>query len=749
MRRISFLLIFLFSAQSIIGQSIIPLPDILIPKVGFFELNENVMIRPDRQTEFTAQYFSDYLQEFCGIRIGIADKDLSPGVGVMKIKVNPAHANEYYKLKVAPGEISIEGGAAGCFYGVQSLIQLLELQDGKCRIPALEIEDKPRFGWRGLHLDVCRHFFSIDFVKKYIDLMARHKFNTFHWHLTDDQGWRIEIKKYPKLTEVGGRRKETIIDKNFEPFKGDGKPYGGFYTQEQIREVVEYARKRHVTVVPEIEMPGHALAALAAYPEYSCSGGPFEVGTKWGVFEDVFCPTEKTFKFLEDILTEVTALFPSEYIHIGGDECPKESWRKSSFCQAMMKEKGLKDEHELQSYFVRRIEIILAGKGRKLIGWDEILEGGLAPGAAVMSWRGEDGGIEAAKAGHRVVMTPGSHCYFDHYQSKSTGEPLAIGGFTPLEKVYQYEPVPKALNSAQAKYVMGAQANLWTEYIKTPQHAEYMAYPRACALAEVLWTMPEKKSPADFFSRLSRHFFLLDKWNVNYSRAFFEINSELKTGLGEAPLYLELKQRNSNGEIYFTTDGADPREKGEKYSSPLAIDKSMDVKFIDRNAKNSIVQSRQFVLSKASGKTVTLANQPDERYGDGGAFGLVNGILADENLSGGRWLGWWGSNLDAVIDLGKNESFSEVEIGLLRMENSWIYLPQFVEVFVSKDSKSFTPISKKNAVEYANGGRVKLNFAPQSARYVKVVAKNFGTIPNGKEGEGNKSWLFVDEILVR
>jgi hexosaminidase len=749
MWRFTILLIFLFKVQFSWSQSIIPLPDIIAFKEGFFDCNENVMIRHDRQNEFSAQYFSDYIQEFYGIKIGLDDKDLSPGAGRIIFKVNPSHSNEYYKLKVSSAEILIEGGAAGCFYAVQSLIQLLELKNGKCVIPAVEIEDKPRFGWRGLHLDVCRHFFSIDFVKKYIDLMARHKLNTFHWHLTDDQGWRIEIKKYPKLTEVGGWRKETIVDKNFEPFKGDGQPYGGFYTQEQIREVVEYARKRHVTVVPEIEMPGHALAALAAYPEYSCSGGPFEVGTKWGVFEDVFCPTEKTFKFLEDILTEVIGLFPSEYIHIGGDECPKESWRKSAFCQALMKEKGLKDEHELQSYFVRRIEIILAARGRKLIGWDEILEGGLAPGAAVMSWRGEDGGIQAAKAGHRVVMTPGSHCYFDHYQSKSTGEPLAIGGFTPLEKVYQYEPVPKALTTSESKFVMGAQANLWTEYIKTPQHAEYMAYPRACALAEVLWTMPEKKSPGDFYTRLTRHFSLLASWSVNYSRAFYEIKTEIKTALGNAPLYLELKQRSSDGQIFYTTDGADPRENGVKYAGPVAIDKSMQIKYIDRNAKNSIIQSQQFELSKASGKPITLIHPPDERYGEGGALGLVNGILADENLSGGRWLGWWGTDLDATIDLGSSQSIAQVELGLLRMENSWIYLPQYIEISTSGDGQKFETIAKKNSQDYSSGGRVKIDFKPSNARYVKVFAKNFGTIPNGKEGEGNKSWLFVDEILVR
>jgi hexosaminidase len=369
-----------------------------------------------------------------------------------------------------------------------------------------------------MHLDVGRHFFDKEFVKRYIDLIALHKMNTFHIHLTDDQGWRIEIKKYPRLTEIGSKRKESPMIGNRK--KGDGTPYRGFFTQDDIREIVEYARKRYITVVPELEMPGHSLGALAAYPELSCTGGPHEVMTRWGVFEDVYCAgNDKVFEFMEDVLTEVIELFPGEYIHIGGDECPKARWEKCPKCQARIKKEGLKDEHELQSYFVKRIEKFLNSKGRRLIGWDEILEGGLAPNASVMSWRGTEGGIAAARSGHDVVMSPTTHCYFDYYQSKNRKqEPEAIGGFLPLDIVYSFEPVPAELAPEQRKHVIGAQGNVWTEYIHTPSDVEYMALPRMCALAEVVWTPAELKDWDDFRDRLDRFAERLDAMGVNYRK---------------------------------------------------------------------------------------------------------------------------------------------------------------------------------------------------------------------------------------
>ena len=431
--------------------------------------------------------------------------------------------DEGYKLVVNDNGVTITAAkGAGLFYGMQSLVQLIGAY-GK-ELPYMEVTDYPRFSYRGLHLDVARHMFPVEFIKKYIDLLALHKMNRFHWHLTEDQGWRIEIKKYPKLQEIAAFRDETVIGhartadrnnkKNF-----DGKRYGGFYTQEEVKEVVRYAQERFVTVVPEIEMPGHALAALSAYPELGCTGGPYKAATTWGVFDDVFCAgKENTFEFLQNVLDEVLVLFPSKYIHIGGDECPKTRWEACPHCKKRMKDENLKDSHELQSYFIQRVEKYLNSKGRQIIGWDEILEGGLAPNATVMSWRGEEGGIEAAKQNHDVIMTPGNWCYFDHYQDSSKSEPLAIGGLTPVKEVYSYEPVPPSLSSEEAKHVLGAQANVWTEYIPTPEHAEYMVYPRASAMAEVLWSPKDARNYDDFLKRMEYHFKMLDAWDVNYAK---------------------------------------------------------------------------------------------------------------------------------------------------------------------------------------------------------------------------------------
>ena len=444
---------------------------------------------------------------------------------IEQVSVNELPNDEAYILTISSENIHIKASSQnGLFYGIQTLLQLFPTVIDKEKeyvLPALHIKDSPQFKWRGSHLDVCRHFYPKAFIKKYIDLLAKHKMNTFHWHLTEDQGWRIEIKKYPKLTEIGSVRKETIVEKNFDPFIGDGKEYSGFYSQEDIKEIVKYASDRFITIVPEIEMPGHSLAALAAYPSLSCTGKSFNVLTKWGVSNDIYCAgNDSVFVFLENILDEVLELFPSKYIHIGGDEAPKTRWENCSKCQARIKSEDLKDEHELQSYFITRIEKYLNSKGRQIIGWDEILEGGLAPNAAVMSWRGEEGGIEAANLNHYVVMTPGKPCYFDHYQSEDKeSEPLAIGGYNSLKAVYQYNPIPSELPKDKHKYILGSQANLWTEYMPTTKQVEYMAFPRLCALSEAVWTGNRKKGYEDFILRLKEiHLKRLEKWEVNYRR---------------------------------------------------------------------------------------------------------------------------------------------------------------------------------------------------------------------------------------
>ncbi|HPR33372.1 MAG TPA: beta-N-acetylhexosaminidase [Prolixibacteraceae bacterium] len=509
------------SEQAESVTTVIPQPLSMETPPGFYRLNEKTRINFDDGLENEAALLSGYLARYTGFTIEYGTEKNQQNA--IRLELNPAiESPEGYTLKVDGKQMVISGQSpAGVFYGIQTLMQLIPLTEGKTRrIPAVVIADEPRFPYRGMHLDVCRHFFEVDFIKKMLDAMAAHKLNRFHWHLTEDQGWRIEINKYPELTEVGAWRGSTLIGHASEkPEKFDSVHYGGYYTQEQIKEVVEYAESRHITVIPEIEMPGHAQAALATYPWLGCFNQKVEVWNKWGVSENVYCAgKESTFEFLENVLSEVADLFPGEYIHIGGDECPKEHWKKCPHCQARMKKEGLADEHELQSYFVQRIEKFLNAKGKKIIGWDEILEGGLAPNATVMSWRGEEGGIAAARQQHDVIMTPYEFCYFDYYQGDPATEPLAIGGMNTLEKVYGFEPVPAVLNDQESKYILGAQANLWTEYIPTPEHAEYMIFPRLCALSEVCWTVPGNKDFETFSLRLKRHQTNLSQQGLNYRK---------------------------------------------------------------------------------------------------------------------------------------------------------------------------------------------------------------------------------------
>lgn len=496
------------SAQNI---SIIPQPNRVEMEGEVVNLkNYSAIIYDDNSHEIKtlAEYLSNTLKQIYSVKLEHISSKMGNDKPAIKLLIDNSLLNpESYRITVKEDEISIQGKmGAGIFYGIQSLLQLLSVSgNNEINIPIGLIEDSPRFTWRGVHLDVCRHFFPVSFIKKYIDILAMYKMNTFHLHLTEDQGWRIEIKKYPILTEIGAWRKEA-----------DGTTYGGYYTQDELKEIVEYANSKYITVIPEIEMPGHSVAALSAYPEFSCTGGPFEVVTTWGVFDDIYCAgNDKVFDFLQDILSEVIEIFPSKYIHIGGDEAPKKRWKECAKCQARIKKENLKDEHELQSYFIHRIEEYVNSKGRIIIGWDEILEGGLAPNAAVMSWQGIEGGIAAAKSKHFAVMSPVSHCYFDYYQAKS-GEPKAIGGFISLEKVYSYEPIPDELNKDEAKYILGAQANLWTEYMLTTEQVEYMLLPRLCALSEVVWSLKEQKDYENFTERLKHHYKLLTDKGINF-----------------------------------------------------------------------------------------------------------------------------------------------------------------------------------------------------------------------------------------
>ncbi|MFH6964622.1 beta-N-acetylhexosaminidase [Flavobacterium plurextorum] len=519
--------------------NIIPQPVKVVKNTGGFVINaQTSLVAANKEDNASAAFLNGYLSDYYGFVLPVVKKATKNYIKLTSLKNIQGLKGEGYSLKSDKNGVEITGNSPiGTFYGIQTLIQLLPAEkSSNLAIASVNVQDEPRFAYRGAMLDVGRHFFSVAFVKKYIDYLALHKLNYFHWHLTEDQGWRIEIKKYPKLTEIGSKRNGSIIGRY--PGKGsDNTPEGGFYTQEEVKDIVKYASDRFITVIPEIEMPGHSSAAIAAYPELSCfpnektnlpanmisdkskqemaNGRNKIVQETWGVHADIFVPTENTFKFLEDVLDEVIALFPSKYIHIGGDEAPKDAWKKSEFCQQMIKEKGLKDEHGLQSYFIQRIEKYVNGKGRTIIGWDEILEGGLAPNAIVMSWQGEAGGIAAAKENHQVIMTPGSHVYLDHSQTKNEKE-VTIGGFLPLEKVYSYEPIPKELNEQQAKYVMGAQGNVWTEYMANPAKVEYMIFPRLSALSEVLWSPKDKKDWTQFQTKIETMKKRYTMWGANY-----------------------------------------------------------------------------------------------------------------------------------------------------------------------------------------------------------------------------------------
>ncbi|HEU5167613.1 MAG TPA: family 20 glycosylhydrolase, partial [Chitinophagaceae bacterium] len=614
------------------------------------------------------------------------------------------------------------------------------------------------------------------FIKKYIDYLAFHKMNYFHWHLTEDQGWRIEIKKYPRLISVGAWRNGTIIGRH--PGTGnDNKIHGGFYTQEQIKEVIKYAADRYITIVPEIEMPGHGSAAIAAYPFLSCfpdeptknyfpKSGKWagdstgkQVQQAWGVYSDVFCAgKEETFKFLQDVIDEVAALFPGKYIHVGADECPKENWKRCPNCQKIIKDNNLKDEHALQSYFIQRMEKYINSKGKTLIGWDEILEGGLAPNAVVMSWRGEDGGIEAAKQNHQVIMTPTTYVYFDYAQTENE-DSLVIGGYLPVEKVYSYDPVPAVLNEEQAKYIMGGQANVWSEYMTNPRKVEYMIFPRLSALSEVLWSPKEKKNWNDFEKRLQVQFKRYDLWKANSSKAYYDLKATVIPTENFDGVLWKLENKNPSAEIKTVTHFAGrPYElkfnEGIKYTAPIPVKSTQLVAAISMINGKSVGNpvSATILFNKATGKKITIAKEASKNYPGDGAFTLVNGI--QNTLGRGRskeFLGFNGGDCEAVIDLGKEEKFSNVIVHTFRQEGAWIYQPLSVEVFVSRDGKNFSSVGlTESFTETKNGnGVMKVEFVMTTpARFVKVIVKNSGEIKADNPGAGNKAWLFVDEIEV-
>ena len=744
---------------------LIPKPSTLLPFAGEFTINaETVIITDNKFYKKEIEHFRQEIFSTYGIHLKYGKGKYSRNF-IYVSEDSLDIPNEGYNLYVTKNEINLYGGHAGIFYGLQTLFQLIHpaainspnstLRIPNVSIPSCSIIDQPRFAWRGMHLDVSRHFFAKDSVKAYLRYMALYKFNTFHWHLTDDQGWRIEIKKYPKLTSVGAWRDGTLVGHEGanDPAIFDTIRHGGFYTQDEIREIVKFADSLHITIVPEIEMPGHALAMLAAYPELGCAGTNFGVAKTWGVFDDVLCPTEETFTFLDNVLKEVCALFPGKYIHIGGDECPKSLWKKSAYCQELMKKNNLKDENELQSWFTKRVVLLLQQKGKQAIGWDEILDGGLADGAAVMSWRGEEGGIAAAKAKHNAVMSPGSHCYFDHYQSQSATEPLAIGGFLPIEKVYSYDPVPASLNADERKYIMGVQANLWTEYIPTFSHVQYMIFPRMAAMAEVAWTEPANKDFDFFMKRLIQHLNLLDEMKVKYARSIFDITAITVPDPNGNGLLLTLSAFSPGSEIHYCTDIPLLNWQSDKYSKPIRIkqDETVFAAAFEGTKQISPLYMQTFFVNTATGKNITLRKPPSKSYNTGGAATLVNGITGRTPWIGSEWLGFLGDTLDATIDLGSVQNINEVGISYLEDQGSWIHTPASIRIFYSEDGITFT---ENNCVMQGTFGtaavkRIDFLGCPGKARYVRIEAVAQRTIPAGKPGEGHPAWLFVSEIKVK
>jgi hexosaminidase len=767
MRTTISLLIFLAFISNLAAQqiNIIPQPAQMKINKGNFPLSKStVMVVKNGVDDNTADLFNDYLKQYFGLKLRKVKAAPSNYIQFTTLQTLVPGKEDAYSLTVSSNAITIQGQtASGTFYGMQTLIQLLPTKatNSKILIPNLSITDAPHFSYRGMHLDVGRHFFPVSFVKKYIDYIALHKMNYFHWHLTEDQGWRIEIKKYPKLTEVGAWRNGTIIGR-FPGTGNDGIRYGGYYTQDEIKDVVAYAAKRYITVIPEIELPGHSSAAIAAYSWLSCfpnestkhppqcawSGDTTgkQVQQTWGVFDDVFCAgKDSTFEFLQDVLDEVMVLFPSKYIHVGGDECPKANWKRCPLCQKRIQDEHLKDEHELQSYFIQRMEKYLNSKGRTLIGWDEILEGGLAPKAVVMSWRGEAGGIAAARQKHDVIMTPGAWVYFDHSQSQ-TEDSVTIGGYTSVEKTYSYNPIPDSLTQEQGKYVLGAQGNVWTEYMKNTRKVEYMIFPRISALSEVLWS--QKKDSANFFKRLITQFKRYDLWKVNYSKAYFDLKAAVSPTSDYNGILWKLESKFPNGKIRFNYGR---RTAYEDYVTPIRIDSFQNYSaslFVNENTLSSI--SQIFHFNKATGKKITLTTPPSQNYPGDGAFTLVNGVQNEKGLLRSReFLGFSGTDCEALINLDSFQTVTSVTVHFFQQKGSRIWQPLSMEAFSSDDGQYFSSLGKTDTFKISNGGNGIMTVkGTNTARFVKVLIKNQSTIPDGNPGAGSKAWLLVDEIEV-
>jgi hexosaminidase len=745
--------------------NIIPAPLLVKAEKGSFTINSTtklIVTANDPKVMQVATFFSDRINAVSNLVINPVNQSETKKLTnfiCFKLITDRTLGDEGYRLKVEKKGVTVEATTpVGMFYAVQSLFQLLppQIMSAKkvegivLKMQAVNIFDKPRFSYRGMHLDVGRHFMPVEFIKQYIDLLAMFKLNTFHWHLTEDQGWRIEIKKYPKLALISSMRDETVVGHAGKSETFDGIPHGGFYTQDQIKDVVEYASKRFITIIPEIEMPGHSLAVLAAYPQLSCTGGQFKVATSFGVFEDIFCAgNDSTYVFLQDVLDEVMALFPSKYIHIGGDEAPKARWHECPKCQALMKAEGLKNESELQSYFIKRIEKYVISKGRKIIGWDEILEGGLAPEATVMSWRGIDGGIAAAKQHHDVIMSANSNLYFDHYQADPATEPLAIGGYLPLRTVYEFEPVPAGLSSEEAQHIIGVQGQIWTEYMKTPESVEYMLLPRLLALSELDWTPKENKNWYDFRNRLDNSIQRFALMGLKYSQGVTKVEISAKAAKGGKNLLVTLESERPNMIVRYNLDGNMVSPGSAVATKAIKINSSTKLyaaAFIDGQLKdkmiNRIVEPHLAAYTEA---TIIQSDKPDSKSVS--IPGIIDGFCGTTDSDQGAWNSIQGKENQITIDLKKVITLNEVAINFMAMKDGNFVMPESVEFQLSQDNKEYTLVAKiKNDLspDYNDTG-IK-NFSTSlnalKARYVRVIIK-------AESKNTRDPRLMIDEVVVK
>lgn len=720
----------------------------------------------DEASKAVVEAFAQQLSLVSGKPSIVSEGDAKTG---FTFKLNQNMPAEAYTLKVGKKGVKVEAsGLNGFNYAVQTLKQMLpvaiygtaETADAEWTLPCVVIKDEPRFGYRGMHLDVSRHFFGVDVVKRYLDIMEIHKLNTLHWHLTDDQGWRVEIKKYPELTTVGSIRKGTCVKKNWNLL--DGQPYGGYYTQDEIREIVAYAASKGITVIPEIDLPGHMLAALTAFPELGCTGGPYDLWCRWGVSDDVLCVgKEETFTFIEGVLDEIIGLFPSKYIHIGGDECPKTRWEKCPVCQAKIKELGIEGddkhtaEHYLQSYTISRVEKYLNEHGRSIIGWDEILEGGLAPNATVMSWRGSDGGIEAVRQGHDAIMVPNTHFYFDYYQATDVdNEPFGIGGYVSVDKVYGYEPFTSDMTEEEKPHILGIQANVWTEYIKTEEHLQYMLLPRMTALSEVQWCQPEVKSWERFTKAIPHVTAAYDIMGYNYAKHIFDITGKVESNIEDKALTVTFTTVD-DAPIRYTLDGTEPTIDSTPYTGPVSVTEPCTIKAnVFRENMVSKTYVKQLELHKAVGCPVTMMTEPHQKYAGNSPVSFTDGLRGEVTFNAPEWTGFNGTPMEVIIEMDGNTAYASVEASALIEKGSHILNPTNIKVSFSEDGTTFTdPVEVKypeEGMEDPDGLKVySVSFPETAAKFIKVKAEGPEHIPAWLGNPEYKGFIFIDEILVK